>query len=220
MEESLLEYEIRQWKKKLKQIEGKYFTSVIKDWPMVRAEELSVIREIEKLKKKQRDNMLAKNMQIKSKEKEKNIESNNKESNITPKDNNKIHQIIERTNIIPKISSTNSVPHEENTDIIPRDEEQWDLNNKLLVEGYEVTYNISEDDLSLIDELAIEMMDQEECKHDWIRGKGDYNIKCAYRIYYPSQDNRFRMQPLFETSLCFMSQLKRAKMEIGNRSRI
>ena len=34
------------------------------------------------------------------------------------------------------------------------------------------------------------MMDQEECKHDWIRGKGDYNIKCAFCKYYPSQDNR------------------------------
>ena len=34
------------------------------------------------------------------------------------------------------------------------------------------------------------MMDQEECEHDWIRGKGDYNIKCAFCKYYPSQDNR------------------------------
>jgi len=34
------------------------------------------------------------------------------------------------------------------------------------------------------------MMNQEECKHDWIRGKGDYNIKCAFCIYYPSQENR------------------------------
>ena len=29
-----------------------------------------------------------------------------------------------------------------------------------------------------------------ECQHDWVRGKGDYNIKCAFCIYYPSQDNR------------------------------
>jgi hypothetical protein len=51
----------------------------------------------------------------------------------------------------------------------------------------------SEDDLDLIDELAglkIEMMNQTECEHDWIRGKGDYNIKCTFCIYYPSQENR------------------------------
>ena len=33
-------------------------------------------------------------------------------------------------------------------------------------------------------------MNQVDCKHDWIRGKGDYNIKCAFCIYYPSQENR------------------------------
>ena len=51
----------------------------------------------------------------------------------------------------------------------------------------------SEDDLDLIEELAglkIEMMNQLDCEHEWIRGKGDYNIKCAYCIYYPSQENR------------------------------
>uniref|UniRef100_A0ACD6A033 Uncharacterized protein n=1 Tax=Avena sativa TaxID=4498 RepID=A0ACD6A033_AVESA len=52
----------------------------------------------------------------------------------------------------------------------------------------------SEDDIDLIDEFAglkVEMMNQVECQHDWIRGKGDYNIKCAFCIYYPSQENRF-----------------------------
>jgi hypothetical protein len=31
------------------------------------------------------------------------------------------------------------------------------------------------------------MMNQVTCNHDWIREKGDYNIKY---IYYPSQKNR------------------------------
>ena len=39
-------------------------------------------------------------------------------------------------------------------------------------------------------DLKSEMMNQVDCKHDWIRGKGDYNIKCYFCIYYPSQDNR------------------------------
>ena len=47
--------------------------------------------------------------------------------------------------------------------------------------------------MDFIDELAgltIEMMNQVSCNHDWIRGKGDYNIKCIFCIYYPSQENR------------------------------
>ncbi|XBH55089.1 hypothetical protein VPH35_077239 [Triticum aestivum] len=62
------------------------------------------------------------------------------------------------------------------------------------VENEALEYEASEDEIDLIDELAglkIEMMNQVDCEHDWIRGKGDYNIKCAFCIYYPSQDNRF-----------------------------
>ena len=55
--------------------------------------------------------------------------------------------------------------------------------NKLLLEK-----NVEEE--GKVD-LKIEMMNQVDCEHDWIKGKGDYNIKCAFCIYYPSQDNRF-----------------------------
>ena len=34
-------------------------------------------------------------------------------------------------------------------------------------------------------------MNQEDREHDQIKGRGDYNIKCAFCIYYPSQENRF-----------------------------
>jgi hypothetical protein len=47
--------------------------------------------------------------------------------------------------------------------------------------------------MDLIGELArlkIEMMNQVSYNHDWIRGKGDYNIKCILCINYPSQKNR------------------------------
>jgi hypothetical protein len=46
-------------------------------------------------------------------------------------------------------------------------------------------------------------MNQLSCKHDWIRGKGDYNIKFIFYIYYPSQENRVT------SSLC----LKQAYIE-------
>ena len=29
-------------------------------------------------------------------------------------------------------------------------------------------------------ETKIELMNQEDCEHDWIKGRGDYNIKCAF----------------------------------------
>uniref|UniRef100_A0A453HM08 Uncharacterized protein n=1 Tax=Aegilops tauschii subsp. strangulata TaxID=200361 RepID=A0A453HM08_AEGTS len=48
------------------------------------------------------------------------------------------------------------------------------------VENEALEYEASEDEIDLIDELAglkIEMMNQVDCEHDWIRGKGDYNIK-------------------------------------------
>ena len=61
MMEPDLDHEISQWKMKLKQIQGEYFTSMTKDWPTIKNKEFSVIREIEKLKKIQRDNMLAGN---------------------------------------------------------------------------------------------------------------------------------------------------------------
>ena len=39
-------------------------------------------------------------------------------------------------------------------------------------------------------ETKIELINQEDCEHDCIKGRGDYNIKCAFCIFYPSQENR------------------------------
>ena len=40
-------------------------------------------------------------------------------------------------------------------------------------------------------ETKIELMNQEDCEHDWIKERGDYNIICDFCIYYPSRENRF-----------------------------
>jgi hypothetical protein len=61
------------------------------------------------------------------------------------------------------------------------------------IENNEQEYDSSNDEMDLIDELAgltKEMMNQVSCNHDWIREKGDYNIKCVFCIYYPCQENR------------------------------
>ena len=78
-------------------------------------------------------------------------------------------------------------------DEIKDDESIYSIIETDEVENEALEEESSEDELDLIDQLAglkVEMMNQVECEHDWVRGKGDYNIKCAFCIYYPSQDNR------------------------------
>ena len=78
-------------------------------------------------------------------------------------------------------------------DEIKDDESIYSIIETDEIENTNEEYESTDEELDLIDELAglkIEMMDQLNCEHDWIRGKGDYNIKCAFCIYYPSQDNR------------------------------
>src|SRR6266536_1076751 len=73
-------------------------------------------------------------------------------------------------------------------DEIKDDESIYSIIETDEVENEAPEYESSEDE---IEGLKIEMVNQVDCEHDWIRGKGDYNIKCAFCIYYPSQDNRF-----------------------------
>ena len=78
-------------------------------------------------------------------------------------------------------------------DEIKDDESIYSIIETDEVENETLEEESSEDEFDLIDQLAglkVEMMNQVECEHDWVRGKGDYNIKCAFCIYYPSQDNR------------------------------
>jgi hypothetical protein len=78
-------------------------------------------------------------------------------------------------------------------DDIKDDESIYSIIETDEVEKENLEEDSSEDEMNLIDKLAglkVEMMNQVECEHDWIRGKGDYNIKCAFCIYYPSQENR------------------------------
>ena len=106
-----------------------------------------------------------------------------------------------------------------NIEYITSEEEQWEINNKFLLESYEEEENnaqsyqdfidsldveellnldnamegldIISEDINSSKETKIELMNKEDCKHDWIKERDDYNIKCAFHIYYPSQENRF-----------------------------
>uniref|UniRef100_A0ACD5URB7 Uncharacterized protein n=1 Tax=Avena sativa TaxID=4498 RepID=A0ACD5URB7_AVESA len=73
-------------------------------------------------------------------------------------------------------------------DEIKDDESIYSIIETDEVENQILEDDSSEDDIDLIDEFAglkVEMMNQVECQHDWIRGKGDYNIKCAFLYILP-----------------------------------
>jgi hypothetical protein len=77
--------------------------------------------------------------------------------------------------------------------------------------------------MDFIEELAgltIEMMNQVSCNHDWIRGKGDYNIKCIFCIYYPSQKNRVICSLCLKQACVECLKTKKSKLEKGSRVRI
>lgn len=95
----------------------------------------------------------------------------------------------ERVLIIDSVNENILVCDEE----IKDDESIYSIIETDEVENDTLEEESSEDEIDLIDDLAglkIEMMNQVDCEHDWIRGKGDYNIKCVFCIYYPSQENR------------------------------
>ncbi|XP_024313504.1 uncharacterized protein LOC104581709 isoform X1 [Brachypodium distachyon] len=95
----------------------------------------------------------------------------------------------ERVLIIDSVNENILVCDEE----IKDDESIYSIIETDEVENETLEDKSSEDELDLIDDLAelkIEMMNQVHCEHDGIRGKCDYNMKCAFCIYYPSQENR------------------------------
>lgn len=93
-----------------------------------------------------------------------------------------------------------------------------DINNEFLLESLEEE-EVENKILNHPLELKSEMMNQVECDHDWIRDKGDYNIKCikcAFCIYYPSEDNRATCNICFKQACirCLQSRNHRWRMEI------
>ena len=104
MEKADLEDELKHWEEKLKRINWEYNNSMTSDWPKIRERELFFIREISRIK-----------ILIKDK---KPVISNP----VVPKDNIKCE---ENTNIKNKTKS-----HKEKA---ISEEDQWDINNKLLL---------------------------------------------------------------------------------------
>jgi len=79
--------------------------------------------------------------------------------------------------------------------------------------------SLSDDELKMTNDtldLKSEMMNQVDCKHDWIRGKSDYNIKCSFCIYYPCQDNRATCSVCFKQACieCLKSKNYNWRMEV------
>jgi hypothetical protein len=106
------------------------------DWPKIRERELFFFREIARLKRQKSEKKQATscsrviNKAISSEEKEENNNSNN----IFTNDNNDKNKNIAQSH----------------KDEIVDEEEQWDINNKLLLESYE------EEEIELMEEMMIE----------------------------------------------------------------
>ena len=187
--------EILSYKQKLSKIPHEYKTSSIYKWNDIREKELFYIRKIAYIEK------LAKEEELKNKYSE--IPVMIKE------------QKVELTEIDIEKHKTEEVVQNNNIEYSIDKEMQWEINDMILREGYEeedeennaqcykdfidslgdeelCNLDNAMEGLDIISEEAItELMDQDNCEHDWIKGRGDYNIKCIFCIYYPSQDNRF-----------------------------
>lgn len=107
MEKTNIDDEIKHWERILKCIDWEYNNSMTKDWPKIREKELFFIREIARLK------IL------------------NKEKVLTTSSS-----VILIDNIKPEEKGNNIVDKDHKNKAVS-EEEQWDINNKLLLESYE-----------------------------------------------------------------------------------
>ena len=193
-----LDSQIQYYEKKLSMIHDEYKTSMTCKWSAIREKELFFRREICRL-----DN-IKKDIELKNKYFKTPVVIKKQEDELKTKDK-EIHEVKE-------------VMQKNNIEYITSEDEQWEINNKFLLESYEEEENNAQSYQDFIDSLddeelcnldnamegldiisenidssietKIELMNQEDCEHDWIKGRGDYNIKCTFCIFYPSQENR------------------------------
>lgn len=188
--------QIQFYEQKLKKIPNEYNTSMLCEWPAIREKEVYFIRKIAKLKD-DLNNMKFKTLITKRKREVENKQSDKKELRaeeiIQPqkisidKHNVKIEQSkINELNLLEsnKEEVNNSQQYKEYMNSL--DDVEWQ-NLENTMEALELKIKKTNNS----EEYKSELMDQEECEHDWIKGRGDYNIRCAFCIYYPSQENRF-----------------------------
>jgi hypothetical protein len=131
--------EINHYEEKLKHIEWEYNNSMTTDWNKIREKEVYFIREIARLKRLKKEKKLVLN------------------SPIMPVDN--IKQEVKNNN-------TNKVV-EDNKNKEISEEEQWDINNKLLLDSYE-----EEDPMSAEEEN----MDNAEQYNDFVNSLDDESL--------------------------------------------
>jgi hypothetical protein len=131
MEKTNIDDEIIHWEEKLKHIKWEYSHSWTIDWPKIRERELFFIREIDRLKRLKSEKKPAIscsriiNNTIAAEVMKDNINSNN---NVTIENNDKNKNIAQS-----------------HKDEVVNEEEQWDINNKLLLESYEENLEELED---------------------------------------------------------------------------
>ena len=194
MDTSDIDTQIKHYEQTLKNVRIEYDKSMIHEWSKIREKKLYFIKEIARLKKLQKDKMV-------SSIQERNTSCMESRRNIswqTPIKSND-----------PKSTCTVTINN-------PADSKPAIEANK--IENIEPN-SLSDDELKMTNDtldLKSEMMNQVDCKHDWIRGKGDYNIKCVFCIYYPSQDYRVTCSACFKQTCieCLKSKNYNWRMEV------
>ena len=195
MNTSDIDTQIKHYEQTLKKnVRMEYDKSMIHEWSKIREKELYFIREITRLKKLQKDKMVA-------------CTQERNDSCIEPR-----KYISIKAPLDPKPACTVTINN-------PADSKPaCTIIETHKIENIE-SNSLSDDELNMTNDtldLKSEMMNQVDCKHDWIRGKGDYNIKCSFCIYYPSQDNRATCSVCFKQACieCLKSKNYNRRMEV------
>jgi hypothetical protein len=209
-----LDNEIKYYEQKLSKVHDEYKNSMIYEWNAIRDKEIYFIRKIYYL------NNIKEGRKLENQYVEAPVVIKEQEAKLNKKEekNNNIEEVVQNNRL--DCATNEEVVQSNNIEYIIEEEEQLESSQQFLLESYEeeednaqsyieFINSLSDEELCNLDnamegldiitnnninsqaEVKIELMDQESYKHDWIKRRGDYNIKCIFCIYYPSQENRF-----------------------------
>ncbi|KAK8447527.1 hypothetical protein SEVIR_8G088201v4 [Setaria viridis] len=188
---------IHHYEQKLNKIPHEYNTSMLSEWPAIREKEVYFIRMLYKLKKDKDlyDEKINSQLIKEQKAKVKSVDLKSHKAKEVPQND------IMKDSTIDKEAQTKvnesypleSYEEEEENNVQSHNDFINSLGEEEIhnIENAMDALEIKDEETSDLKEARTELMDPGDCEHDWIKGRGDYNIKCAFCIYYPSQDNRF-----------------------------
>ena len=196
-----LENEIKQYEFKLSKIPDEYNTSMLCECPAIRKKEIYFIRKLANLKntakerelndKKNKASVVIKKWEYELNSKD--TQSHKAKRELDTHKGNIIDNVLNEERQLEFVNKllesnegedNNAQQHKDFIDSLD-DDSLYNLDNAM------DALEINSKRINTLGDVKTELMDQGNCDHDWIQRRGDYNIKCAFCIYYPSQENRF-----------------------------